>query len=127
MTRGQTTGCPNMLQSYFLYSALLALKLLALKPLAAIACNPDKLQRANLSDLKNLTPFWIVAALYTTTTPNVDTALALFRLYFVARCIAAIGYVRRIPRLAVEGAFFVSFAITSFMAAWVVYTYRKCF
>lgn len=118
------TPCSLLMQSYFLYSALLALKLLALAPMAAIACHPEKVQRANISDLKNLTPFWLVAALYMTTSPDEATAIALLRVYVIARFIAAIGYVQRLPKTATELAFFVSFAITSFMGSWVVYTYR---
>lgn len=118
------TPCSGLMQSYFLYSAILALKLLALKPLASIVCNPEKVQRANISDLKNLTPFWLVAALYMTTSPDEATALSLLRAFVAARFVAALGYVKKLPRMAVEGAFFVSFAITSFMGGWVVYTYR---
>ncbi|PZC75652.1 hypothetical protein B5X24_HaOG205895 [Helicoverpa armigera] len=114
-----------LMQSYFLYSALLALKLLALIPLASIVCNPEKVKRANISDLKNLTPFWLVAALYMTTSPDPIAARSLLRLYVFARMIAAVGYLHTLPRLAKEMAFFVSFAITSFMGANVVYTYRS--
>lgn len=118
------TPCSLLMQSYFLYSALLALKLLALVPLAAVMCNPEKLQRANISDLKNLTPFWLVAALYMTTSPDEATAVALLRLYVLARFVSAIGYVQRLPKMATEAAFFVSFAITTYMGAYVAFTYR---
>lgn len=114
----------TLMQSYFLYSAILALKLLALVPLASLVCHPEKIQRANLSDLKNLTPFWLVAALYMTTSPNEQTAIALLRAYVTARTVAALGYVTKLPKVLVEGAFIVSFSITCFMGACVVYTYR---
>ncbi|XP_028160167.1 microsomal glutathione S-transferase 1-like [Ostrinia furnacalis] len=116
--------CTDLMQSYFLYSAILALKLLALAPLASLVCNPEKIQRANLSDLKNLTPFWLVAALYMTTSPDHVTAIILLRVFVLARFVAALGYVKRLPKMAVEMAFFVSFAITSYMGGCVVYTYR---
>ncbi|XP_030021900.2 microsomal glutathione S-transferase 1-like, partial [Manduca sexta] len=107
-----------LMQSYYLYSAILALKLLALAPLAQIVCNPEKVQRANISDLKNLTPFWLVAGLYMTTSPDEQTAITLLRLFVAARFVAAVGYVQSMPRMAVEMAFFVSFAVTSFMGGW---------
>ncbi|CAH0586847.1 unnamed protein product [Chrysodeixis includens] len=118
------TPCSLLMQSYFLYSALLALKLLALAPLASVVCNPEKAQRANISDLKNLTPFWLVAALYMTTSPDETTAIALLRVYVVARFIAVAGYFQKLPKTLTEVAFFVSFGITSFMGSWVVYTYK---
>ncbi|CAH4033976.1 unnamed protein product [Pieris brassicae] len=114
----------NLMQSYYLYSAILALKLLALKPLASIVCHPEKVQRANISDLKNLTPFWLVAGLYMTTSPDPVTALTLLRVYVLARIIAAVGYVTRIPTMMKELAFFVSFTITTYMAACVVMKYN---
>ncbi|KAF9422590.1 hypothetical protein HW555_001794 [Spodoptera exigua] len=119
------TPCSLLMQSYFFYSALLALKLLALAPLAGMVCNPDKIQRANISDLKNLTPFWLVAALYMTTSPEPITARSLLRVYVVARVIAALGYVYKLPRIFTDSAFFVSFLITGYMGASVVYTYRE--
>lgn len=125
MSKTKITGHEvDLMKSYFLYSAILALKLLALAPLASIVCNPEKVQRANLSDLKNLTPFWLVAALYMTTSPDEVTALVLLRTFVIARFVAAVGYVKRLPKMAIELAFFVSFAITSYMGGCVVYTYR---
>lgn len=115
----------GLMQSYFLYSALLALKLLAFIPLSALVCRPDKMQRANISDLKNLTPFWIVAALYVTTSPDEETALLLLRTYVLSRLVTALGYIVKLPKVLVEGAFFLSFSITTFMGGWVVYTYRS--
>jgi hypothetical protein len=120
-----SSTCTELMQSYFLYSAILALKLLALGPLAALVCNREKVQRANVSDLKNLTPFWLVAALYITTSPDKQTALSLLRLYVIARFVAALGYVLRLPKTATETAFFVSFCIPAFMGGCVVYTYRN--
>ncbi|KAJ0183435.1 hypothetical protein K1T71_001411 [Dendrolimus kikuchii] len=122
---GSTAGPSSLMQSYYLYAAVLALKLLALAPLAAFMCNGDKVQRANLSDLKNLTPFWLVAALYMTTSPDEKTALALLRTFVAARFVSAVSYVTKIPKCAIELAFFVSFAITCFMGGSVVYHYRN--
>lgn len=114
----------TLMHSYFLYSAILALKLLALPPLAAIACRPQNVQRANISDLKNLTPFWLVAGLYITTSPDEHTALTLLRAYVAARLVVALGYIVKLPKPLIEAAFFLSISITSFMGGWVVYTYR---
>ncbi|XP_053604370.1 microsomal glutathione S-transferase 1-like [Plodia interpunctella] len=118
-------GPLSLIHSYFLYSAILALKLLILLPLSNIVCNPMKLQRANISNLKNLTPFWLVAGLYVTTHPDKTTALMLIRVYVLARFVSALSYVSKLPRIATESAFFVSFAITCFMGFTVVYTYRQ--
>ncbi|CAK1555227.1 unnamed protein product [Leptosia nina] len=115
----------DLLQSYYLYSAVLALKLLALRPLASIVCHPEKVQRANISDLKNLTPFWLVAGLYMTTSPDPVTALTLLRAFVVARLVAAVGYITRIPTMLKELAFFVSFTITAYMGACVVIEYKN--
>ncbi|XP_069358108.1 microsomal glutathione S-transferase 1-like [Maniola hyperantus] len=115
----------DLMQSYYLYSAALALKLLAFVPLATLVCDPDKIQRATITGLKNLTPFWLVAALYVTTSPDHGTALSLFRGYALARLVIAFGYLYNLPKCVKELAFYVSFGITSFMGGWVVYTYRN--
>ncbi|CAH0399887.1 unnamed protein product [Chilo suppressalis] len=119
-------SCTDLMQSYFVYSAILAIKLLALAPLAAVMCNPEKVQRANVSDLKNLTPFWLVAAFYITTSPERNTALTLLRCFVLARFVAALGYVKRLPKMATELAFFVSFSITAYMSGYVVFTKFPC-
>lgn len=119
------TETSSLMQSYFFYSAVLALKLLSLAPLAALVCSPEKVQRANISDLKNLTPFWLVAALYITTSPDELTAKTLLRAYVAARVVAALGYIIKLPKCLVEGAFFVSFCITSYMGGWVIYIYHN--
>lgn len=122
---GKLKGGANLMHSYYLYAAILAIKLLALAPMANVVCNPEKIQRANLSDLKHLTPFWLVAALYMTTQPDKDLAVNLLRGFVLARFVAAIGYVVKIPKHLVEGAFFVSFAITTYMCAFVIYAYKN--
>lgn len=118
-------GGVNLMQSYYLYAAILAVKLLALMPMANVVCHPEKIQRANLSDLKHLTPFWLVAALYMTTQPDKDLALNLMRAFVLARFVAAAGYVTKIPKQLIEGAFFVSFAINTYMCAFVILTYKN--
>ncbi|KAJ8723202.1 hypothetical protein PYW08_003114 [Mythimna loreyi] len=113
------------MQTYFLYSALLALKLLAFVPLACLMKQPESVLRANISDLKHLTPFWLVSALYMTTSPNIDVARVLLRIYVLARIVSAMGYLLKLPRCSTEIAFLVSFAITCYMSSSVVYTYRN--
>lgn len=117
----------SLMQTYMVYSAVLALKLLFLNPVSHMVCDHNKIRRAHLSDLKNLTPFWVVSALYVTTDPDPTTAVNLFRVYLAARLVAVIGYVfRPTPKLVKELAFFLSFTITGFMAVWVIYKYRNC-
>lgn len=120
-----TKGDGNLMHSYYLYSALLAVKLLALIPMANMVCNREKIQRANLSDLKHLTPFWLVAALYMTTQPDRDLAMNLMRGFVLARLIAAVGYIVEIPKQLVEGAFYISFAINTYMCAFVIFAYKN--
>ncbi|CAH2230836.1 jg15288 [Pararge aegeria aegeria] len=89
-------------QTYIVHAALLAVKLLALSPMAAVTWvnkgifpNVDIVRRAYLSELKNLAPFWIVGALYLTTTPPIHVGISLFRTYTVARIIMIFGYATR--------------------------------
>lgn len=120
-----TVTSSSLMQSYFLYSAILALKQLVLAPLAAVVYRSEKVQRAYISDLKNLTPFWLVSALYMTTGPNEVTAVYLLRIYVVTRFVIAFGYLQKLPSIVTETAFCISFMITYFMGGCVVYTYRK--
>ncbi|CAB3246854.1 unnamed protein product [Arctia plantaginis] len=120
-----TVPFSSLMQSYFLYSAILALKQLVLAPMAAVVYHPEKVQRAYISDLKNLTPFWLVSALYMTTGPDQATAVYLLRIYVITRFVIALGYLQKLPSIVTEAAFCVSFMITCFMGGWVVYTYRK--
>lgn len=124
--QGQTkVSYSPLMQSYFLYSALLALKLLALVPIASVAKCPDTVRRANLSDLKHLTPFWLVAALYMTTSPDLFLATSLLRVYLAARLISAISYMVELPKCVQENAFIASFVITCYMGSSVVLYYRS--
>ncbi|KAJ8716772.1 hypothetical protein PYW07_003399 [Mythimna separata] len=113
-----------LMQTYFLYSALLALKLLAFVPLASVMCQPENVLRANMNDLKNLTLFWLVSALYMTTSPSLEVAKNLLRIYVISRFISATSYFFDVPKCTREFAYLVSFAITGYMSSSVVYYYR---
>lgn len=120
-------------QTYMVHAALLAVKLLALSSLAAmtwvnkgIFSNTDIVRRAYLSELKNLAPFWIVGALYLTTSPPVHTGVNLFRLYTISRSVVILGYVSRpIPAVISDLGLITSYFIAMYMSIWVVYYYRK--
>ncbi|XP_049872902.1 uncharacterized protein LOC126371631 [Pectinophora gossypiella] len=118
-------GAPNLYHTYYFYAALLAVKLLSLLPLGHCMCSVEKFQKANMSDLKHLTPFWLLAGLFVTTSPDPNLAINLMRAFAVARFVSALGYICDIPKCATEGAFFVSFTITSFMGAAVVWKYSN--
>ncbi|KAG6440728.1 hypothetical protein O3G_MSEX001449 [Manduca sexta] len=120
-------------QTYMVHAALLAIKLLALSPMAAMTWvrkgvfpNPDIVRRAYLSELKNLAPFWIVGALYVTTNPQIEVGVSLFRIYTVARLVVVFGYATKpLPAAITDIALLISFFITFYMSLWVVYCYRK--
>ncbi|XP_028160168.1 microsomal glutathione S-transferase 1-like [Ostrinia furnacalis] len=129
-----TIGLDNPLtQTYMVHAALLAIKLLALSPLAAMTWvnkgifdNPDIVRRAYLSELKNLAPFWIVGALYVTTNPPTSLGVTLFRLYSIARLVVILGYATKpLPVFFTDLALIGSYFITCYMSVWVVYFYRK--
>ncbi|XP_068628483.1 microsomal glutathione S-transferase 1-like [Battus philenor] len=108
-----------IVQSYILYSAILALKLLAVVILTArvrftkkIFANeedtalvtgkvkyddPDveRVRRVHRNDLENIPAFWILGALYLFTRPEAACALFLFRVYTVCRILHTIVYVVR--------------------------------
>lgn len=121
-------ACVNeLMSSYNLYSAILALKLLGLAALSTVQpfCTPDKAIRASVSDLKHLTPFWVIAAVYLATNPDPVTALTLLRMFVVARILIAMGYVLQLPKKITDCASCVSFLVTGYMGGAVVYFYRN--
>ncbi|XP_060801581.1 uncharacterized protein LOC132902021 [Amyelois transitella] len=120
-------------RTYMVHAALLAIKLLALSPMAAmtwvrkgIFANPDIVRRAYFTELKNLAPYWIVGALYITTNPPINLGISLFRLYTVLRMIVILGYVTRpAPAVLADFALVTSYMINCYMSIWVVYYYRR--
>ncbi|XP_068628294.1 microsomal glutathione S-transferase 1-like [Battus philenor] len=110
-----TLSSPEV-QSFFVYSAILALKVLCVGALTGINrmirgvyANPEdakslkgkvklddpvveRLRRAHLNDLENIPAFWVLGALYLTTGPVAAWATLLFRVYTVSRIIHTIVY-----------------------------------
>ncbi|XP_045542571.1 microsomal glutathione S-transferase 1-like [Papilio machaon] len=105
-----------VVQSYIVYSAILALKLISVSTMTAIArmtrgvfANPEdakplkgkvkyddpvveRFRRAHLNDLENIPAFWVLGALYLTTGPVAAWAMLLFRVYAVSRIVHTIVY-----------------------------------
>nr|AIH07605.1 microsomal glutathione S-transferase 1-4 [Spodoptera litura] len=122
-----------LIQTYMVHSALLVVKLLALSPMAAMTwvrkgvfSNPDIVRRAYLSELKNLAPFWLVGALYVTTTPPSDIGISLFRMFTAARMIVILGYASKpVPEVFTDFGLILSYLITCYMSMYVIYYYRN--
>ncbi|KAJ2946388.1 hypothetical protein O0L34_g12432 [Tuta absoluta] len=104
-------------QSFILYSAILALKVLVMAPMTGMTrmrkgvfANPEdakltpkgkvkfddpdieRIRRAHLNDLENIPAFWVLGALYLTTGPVAAWATLLFRVYAIGRILHTIVY-----------------------------------
>ncbi|CAH0405974.1 unnamed protein product [Chilo suppressalis] len=138
-----------LVQSYIFYSAVLAVKLLivtfltarvriskkvfaneedakALKNSKVKLDDPDveRVRRAHLNDLENIPAFWILAALYLTTSPAVAWARLLFRVFAIGRIIHTIVYaVIPMPQPARGIAFGIPYVINMYMGVQVVMYY----
>ncbi|XP_046968673.1 uncharacterized protein LOC124536223 [Vanessa cardui] len=137
-----------VVQSYILYSAILALKLISVSALTALTrmtrgiyANPEdakalrgkvkfddpaveRTRRAHLNDLENIPAFWILGALYVTTSPVAAWATLLFRVYTVSRIIHTIVYaVVPLPQPARAIAYIVPSVIMWYMGVQVVLYY----
>ena len=137
-----------VVQSYILYSAILALKLLSLSTLTGIVrlsrgvfANPEdakglrgkvklddpaveRTRRAHLNDLENIPAFWILGALYVTTGPAAAWATLLFRVYTVSRIVHTIVYaIVPLPQPARALAYLVPYVIKWYMGVQVVLYY----
>lgn len=135
-------------QSYILYSSVLALKVLGVAILTSKARyakkvfaneedakkakgkvkydDPDveRVRRAHLNDLENIPAFWVLGALYLTTSPETAWATLLFRLYAAGRIVHTIVYaVKPLPQPARGLAFGVPFIITLYMGVKVIQHY----
>ncbi|XP_063534770.1 microsomal glutathione S-transferase 1-like [Cydia strobilella] len=91
-----------------------------------LACQGEG-RRVNVGDLKQLTPFWLIAAFYTTTSPDVTTAICLFRMFVATKFMSLLGMMTPTPRCLEEASFAMSIAITSYMGFMVVYAYKDAF
>lgn len=114
----------DLMESYYFYSALLAVMYVGLIPFASFMCNPSKVLQVSISDLKYLTPYWVITGVYTTTSLDEIIAKVLFRAYAVARMITTVGYIYRVPHYVKKVAFFVFLAISFYMAGHAIYHYR---
>ncbi|XP_047984902.1 uncharacterized protein LOC125225302 [Leguminivora glycinivorella] len=135
-------------QSYIVYSAILALKLLALSTLTGmkrmskkVFANPEdaaalkgkvnlndpeveRVRRAHLNDLENIPAFWLLGALYVTTAPVAAWATLLFRVYTVSRFIHTFVYaVVPMPQPARGIAYGVPYLIKWYMGIQVILHY----
>ncbi|XP_026727358.1 prostaglandin E synthase-like [Trichoplusia ni] len=105
-----------VVQSYMVYSAILAIKMFAVTFLTAkvrtskkvfaneedaknyngqVKLNdPDveRVRRAHLNDLENIPAFWVLGALYLTTGPSAFLATMLFRLFTAGRIAHTVFY-----------------------------------
>ncbi|XP_053602049.1 microsomal glutathione S-transferase 1 [Plodia interpunctella] len=138
-------------QSYALYSTILALKVLSMAFLTARARfskkvfaneedavattkgkvkydDPDveRVRRAHRNDLENIPAFWILGALYLTTGPAASTAANLFRAYTAGRLIHTFVYaIKPMPQPARGIAFGVPLFIMIFMGFKVITFYAS--
>lgn len=135
-------------QSYIVYSGILALKVLGVTFLTSKArytkkvfANPEdakavqgkvklddpdveRVRRAHLNDLENIPAFWLLGALFLTTSPEVAWATLLFRIYTAGRILHTFVYaVHPLPQPARGIAFGVPFLIKLYMGAKVVMYY----
>ncbi|CAH2099875.1 unnamed protein product [Euphydryas editha] len=136
-----------VVQSYILYSAILALKLLSVSTLTTLVriskgvfANPEdaklggkvklddpaveRTRRAHRNDLENIPAFWILGALYVTTGPAAAWATLLFRVYTVSRIIHTIVYaVIPFPQPARGIAYGIPYLIKWYMGVQVILYY----
>lgn len=134
-------------QSYFVYSGILALKVLVMAPLTGkqrytkkVFANeedakrggrvkfddPDveRVRRAHLNDLENIPVFWLLGALYLTTGPSASVATWLFRAFTAGRVVHTLVYaVKPMPQPARGIAFGIPNLITWYMGLKVVAHY----
>ncbi|XP_050358639.1 uncharacterized protein LOC126778924 [Nymphalis io] len=135
-------------QSYILYSSILALKVLGMAVLTAreryrkkVFANeedakktkgivkfddPDveRVRRAHLNDLENIPVFWVLGALYLTTGPSSALATLLFRVYTAGRVLHTIVYaVKPLPQPARGIAYGIPYLIKWYMGVKIVSHY----
>nr|WDQ36056.1 microsomal glutathione S-transferase 1 [Grapholitha molesta] len=137
-----------VVQSYIFYSAILALKLIALSTMTGmkrmtrkVFANPEdaaalkgkvnlndpeieRVRRAHLNDLENIPAFWLLGALYVTTAPAAAWATLLFRVYTAGRFIHTFVYaVVPLPQPARGIAFGIPYFIKWYMGVQVLLHY----
>ncbi|KAL4089768.1 hypothetical protein QTP88_024739 [Uroleucon formosanum] len=136
----------DLFKTYFFYTAILVLKVLAMAPLTArqrfaklVFANPEdakmnskskvkyddvdveRVRRAHLNDLENIPLFFFVCYGYLLTMPNVYIATNLIRLFVASRIIHTIVYAVVVLPQPMRGlSWFAGFATTVYMAVQVV-------
>lgn len=138
-----------VVQSFIVYSAILALKLLILSPLTGftrmargVFANPEdakmhpkgkvkfddpsveRLRRAHQNDLENIPAFWVLGAFYVTTAPVAAWAVLLFRIFTAGRILHTLVYaIVPLPQPARAIAFFVPYLVMWYMGVQVLLYY----
>lgn len=135
-------------QSYIIYSAILAVKLLFMSTLTGktrytknVFANeedtrrtkgkvkfddPDveRVRRAHLNDLENIPAFWLLAALYLTTAPAATFATLLFRIFTIGRVLHTIVYaIIPLPQPSRAIAYSIPYLINLYMGIQVILYY----
>jgi len=129
-----------LLRNYFFYCSILVVKMMAMSLLTGAKrfiykafVNPEdasrqklkprtdenveRVRRAHLNDLENITLFFIIGYIYVLTNPAVGFATLLFRVYTIARIVHTFVYaVVVIPQPARALSWFVGYGITGYMA-----------
>ncbi|RZC40905.1 MAPEG domain containing protein [Asbolus verrucosus] len=79
--------------------------------------NVERIRRAHLNDLENISLFFVIGFIYTLTNPSLVLATQLFRIYTAARIMHTIVYaVFVVPQPARVLSWGTGFAITGYMA-----------
>lgn len=138
-----------VVQTYIVYSAILAMKVLAMSVLTGAArfrkgifANPEdtktkpgskvkfddpdveRVRRGHLNDLENITVFWVLGALYVTTGPAVAMASLLFRVFTIGRMLHTFVYcIMPLPQPARAIAFGIPYMIMWYMGVQIVLYY----
>nr|XP_034841145.1 microsomal glutathione S-transferase 1-like [Maniola hyperantus] len=135
-------------QSYIIYSSVLALKVLGMSVLTGMVRHKKKVfaneedakatkgvvkfndpdvertRRAHLNDLENIPAFWVLGALYLTTGPATELATLLFRVFTAGRILHTIVYaVKPLPQPARAIAFGIPYFINWYMGLKIVSHY----
>lgn len=84
----------------------------------------ERVRRAHLNDLENIPAFWILGALFLTTSPEAAWATLLFRVFTAGRVLHTVVYaVKPLPQPARAIAFAIPYLINIYMGVKVVSYY----
>ncbi|TSK13278.1 Microsomal glutathione S-transferase 1 [Bagarius yarrelli] len=68
------------------------------KKMLVVNKDVERVRRCHQNDLENIIPFVLIGLLYTLTSPQLSTALLLFRLFVGSRFVHTIAYVMQLPQ-----------------------------